>query len=143
MAAAVKIKISSLSSQIFLISLAEDEDNFLKLNSNIINPNFNKPHLLHRTKERTRRRFEGNDGKNILALHMIQRVLKSGIYADYLLVDSWYAKPNFIYEIKESEVEKWSERVKNIMEHIMDDKETFGVPIVANASCGENWGEMR
>ena len=28
------------------------------------------------------------------------KLLKSGIYADYLLVDSWYAKPNFIYEIK-------------------------------------------
>ena len=24
---------------------------------------------------------------------MLQRVLKLGIYADYLLVDSWYAKP--------------------------------------------------
>ncbi len=32
---------------------------------------------------------------------MVNRVLKFGIYADYLLVDSWYAKPNFIYEIKE------------------------------------------
>ena len=29
--------------------------------------------------------------KNILALDMLQRVLKLGIYADYLLVDSWYA----------------------------------------------------
>lgn len=48
-----------------------------------------------------------------------------------------------IYEIKESEVEKWSKKVKEIMEHIMDDKETFGVPIVANASSGENWGEMK
>ena len=38
--------------------------------------------------------------KNNLALQMVNRVLKSGIYADYLLVDSWYAKPNFIYEIK-------------------------------------------
>ena len=52
-----------------------------------------------------KRRFEGNDGKNILALHMIQRVLKSGIYADYLLVDSWYAKPNFINEVKENGID--------------------------------------
>ncbi|WP_323594193.1 transposase, partial [Aliarcobacter butzleri] len=44
---------------------------------------------------------EGNNSKNNLALQMVNRVLKSGIYADYLLVDSWYAKPNFIYEIKE------------------------------------------
>ncbi len=55
----------------------------------------------HHKSNAYKRRVEGNDGKNILALHMIQRVLKSGIYVDYLLVDSWYAKPNFIYEIKE------------------------------------------
>ena len=48
-----------------------------------------------------KRRVEGNNSKNNLALQMVNRVLKSGIYADYLLVDSWYAKPNFIYEIKE------------------------------------------
>ena len=29
---------------------------------------------------------------------------KSGIYADYLLVDSWYAKPNFINESKKKMV---------------------------------------
>ena len=33
---------------------------------------------------------------------MLQRVLKSEIYVDYLLVDSWYAKPNFINEVKEN-----------------------------------------
>ena len=44
------------------------------------------------------RRNEGLDGKNTLALAMLQRALKQGIYADYLLVDSWYAKPDFIYQ---------------------------------------------
>ena len=33
---------------------------------------------------------------------MIKRTLNAGIYADYLLVDSWYAKPNFIQEIKQN-----------------------------------------
>lgn len=33
---------------------------------------------------------------------MLQRALTSGVYADYLLVDSWYAKPNFINEVKQS-----------------------------------------
>jgi DNA polymerase I len=47
-----------------------------------------------------------------------------------------------IYEIKESEVEKWSEKIKNIMERVMDKDKTHGVPIIANASSGENWGEM-
>jgi hypothetical protein len=33
---------------------------------------------------------------------MLKRALNSGIYADYLLVDSWYAKPNFINEYKQN-----------------------------------------
>jgi len=32
---------------------------------------------------------------------MVERALHSGITADYLLVDSWYAKPNFICQAKE------------------------------------------
>ena len=47
-----------------------------------------------------KRRVEGYNGKNILALDMLQRVLKLGIYADYLLVDSWYAKPDFINTVQ-------------------------------------------
>ena len=32
-----------------------------------------------------------------------KRALNAGIYADYyLLVDSWYAKPNFINEVKQN-----------------------------------------
>ncbi len=57
---------------------------------------------LHHKSNAYKRRFEGNSGKNNLALDMVNRVLKSGIYADYLLVDSWYAKPNFINEVKEN-----------------------------------------
>lgn len=64
----------------------------------IVNVNEN---YFHHKSNAYKRRVEGNDGKNNLALQMVNRVLKSGIYADYLLVDSWYAKPNFIYEIKE------------------------------------------
>lgn len=56
----------------------------------------------HHKSNAYKRRVEGNGGKNSLALDMLKRVLKSGIYADYLLVDSWYAKPNFIYEVKEN-----------------------------------------
>jgi hypothetical protein len=74
--------------------------------------NYNKNQIVnvdensfHHKSNAYKRRFEGNDGKNILALHMIQRVLKSGIYVDYLLVDSWYAKPNFINEVKENGID--------------------------------------
>ncbi len=69
--------------------------------------NYNKNQIVnvdensfHHKSNAYKRRFEGNDGKNILALHMIQRVLKLGIYADYLLVDSWYAKPDFINTVQ-------------------------------------------
>ena len=65
----------------------------------IVNVNEN---YFHHKSNAYKRRVEGNDCKNILALHMIQRVLKYGIYVDYLLVDSWYAKPNFINEVKEN-----------------------------------------
>ena len=68
----------------------------------IVNVNEN---YFHHKSNAYKRRVEGNDGKNILALHMIQRVLKLGIYADYLLVDSWYAKPNFINEVKENGID--------------------------------------
>ncbi|MCT7535965.1 transposase [Aliarcobacter cryaerophilus] len=71
--------------------------------------NYNKNQIVnvdensfHHKSNAYKRRFEGNDGKNILALDMLKRVLKSGIYSDYLLVDSWYAKPNFINEVKEN-----------------------------------------
>ncbi|MCT7598181.1 IS4 family transposase [Aliarcobacter butzleri] len=54
----------------------------------------------HHNSNANKRRVEGYNGKNILALDMIQRVLKLGIYADYLLVDSWYAKPDFINTVQ-------------------------------------------
>ncbi len=48
-----------------------------------------------------------------------------------------------IYEIKEGEVEKWSQKIKSIMESVLDKEKTKGVPIIVNASSGENWGEMK
>lgn len=68
----------------------------------IVNVNEN---YFHHKSNAYKRRVEGNDCKNILALHMIQRVLKYVIYVDYLLVDSWYAKPNFINEVKENGID--------------------------------------
>ena len=56
---------------------------------------------LHHKSNAYKRRAEGNEKKNSLAVDMVKRALDAGIYADYLLVDSWYAKPNFIRDIKE------------------------------------------
>lgn len=56
---------------------------------------------LHHRSNAFKRREEVLKGKNILALEMLKRALNSDITADYLLVDSWYAKPNFIHQAKE------------------------------------------
>ncbi len=57
---------------------------------------------LHHKSNAYKRRVESNSGKNIQAIEMLKRALNLGIYADYLLVDSWYAKPNFMNEIKQN-----------------------------------------
>ena len=48
-----------------------------------------------------KRRLEIMNGKSKIAIDMVTRALKSGVYADYLLVDSWYSKPAFLKEMKE------------------------------------------
>jgi hypothetical protein len=48
-----------------------------------------------------KRRLETMRGKSQIAIDMVRRAVKSGIYADYLLVDSWYSKPIFIKEMNE------------------------------------------
>ncbi len=54
----------------------------------------------HRTNAH-KRRLETMKGKSQIAIDMVKRAVKSGIYADYLLVDSWYSKPVFIKEMNE------------------------------------------
>jgi len=51
---------------------------------------------LHHRSNAYQRKIEITKGKNTLAIEMLQRALDNGVDADYLLVDSWYAKPNFI-----------------------------------------------
>jgi hypothetical protein len=48
-----------------------------------------------------KRRLEIIKGKSTIAIDMIKRAIKSGIQADYLLVDSWYSKPIFIKEMND------------------------------------------
>ncbi len=54
-------------------------------------------HTLHHKCNAYKRRIEGMRGKNTLALEMVERALDYGVDVDYLLVDSWYAKPDFIF----------------------------------------------
>ena len=46
-----------------------------------------------------KRRLETMKGKSQIAIDMVKRAVSNGIYADYLLVDSWYSKPVFIKEM--------------------------------------------
>jgi len=48
-----------------------------------------------------KRRLEIMKGKSQIAIDMVTRALKSGVYADYLLVDSWYSKPAFLKEMND------------------------------------------
>jgi hypothetical protein len=48
-----------------------------------------------------KRRLEIFKGKSKIAIEMIKRAVNSGIYADYLLVDSWYSKPVFIKQMND------------------------------------------
>ena len=54
----------------------------------------------HRTNAH-KRRLETLKGKSQIAIDMVKRAVNSGIYADYLLVDSWYSKPSFVKEMNE------------------------------------------
>ncbi len=47
-----------------------------------------------------------------------------------------------VYEVKEAIAVEIAEKIKEIMEHVLEAKDTRGVPIVAEASIGDNWGEM-
>ena len=46
-----------------------------------------------------KRRAETTKGKLQIAIDMVKRAVSNGIYADYLLVDSWYSKPVFLQEM--------------------------------------------
>ncbi len=48
-----------------------------------------------------KRRLELMKGKSQIAIDMVTRAIKSGMQADYLLVDSWYSKPAFIKEMND------------------------------------------
>ncbi|MFH1661940.1 MAG: DNA polymerase I [Candidatus Falkowbacteria bacterium] len=44
-----------------------------------------------------------------------------------------------LFEIKNDEVEKWTKKIKDIMENVIKLK----VPVVVDVKVGENWGEMK
>jgi hypothetical protein len=61
----------------------------------------NFTHALDHRSNAHKRRVEVMKGKLQLALEMIERAISLGIYADYLLVDSWYSKPIFLKKVND------------------------------------------
>jgi DNA polymerase I-like protein with 3'-5' exonuclease and polymerase domains len=47
-----------------------------------------------------------------------------------------------VYEVRESIAKKIGAEIRTLMEGVITQKETDGVPICANASIGPNWGEV-
>ena len=82
-------------------------------------------------------------GADIVKLAMVRidaYLRQAGLEKDVSLI--LQVHDELVFEVKEALVEKVSAKVKEIMERVLDGKETRGVPIVAEASVGDNWGEM-
>lgn len=47
-----------------------------------------------------------------------------------------------VYEIPEEKKDRIIPEIKNIMEHVLTQEQTSGVPLVAEVKIGKNWGEM-
>ena len=48
-----------------------------------------------------------------------------------------------IYEIKEGLIKNLAPKIKEIMEGVLPKDKSRGVPITANSSCGDDWGNMK
>ncbi len=72
----------------------------LKFNKNLRIKVQDFKNQFYHTADSQKRKEEGLESKLVIALNMLRRAIKAGIKADYLLVDSWYSKPNFIKDVK-------------------------------------------
>lgn len=75
-----------------------------------------------------------------IAMKRIDRFIKSEKIKAHLLMQ---IHDELIYEVEDKDREKFAPEAKKIMENILDEKQSLGVPITANYSCGKNWGEMK
>lgn len=47
-----------------------------------------------------------------------------------------------VFEVEESILDKTIKKIVTLMESVLEDKETFGVPVKVDVSVGENWQEL-
>jgi DNA polymerase I len=71
---------------------------------------------------------------------MLEEEQKKGAETDvHLLLQ---VHDELVFEVREDVVAGIAPKIRKIMESVMDDKETHGVPIIAEPKKGMNWGEM-
>jgi len=71
-----------------------------------------------------------------LAMARIDKVIDSDVRLMLQVHDE------LVYEIPEAKVKKVVPEIKRIMESVLSEKETGGMPIIAEAKAGKSWGEM-
>ena len=81
---------------------------------------------------------------DIIKLAMVaidQALVKAGAREDaHLLLQ---VHDELVYEIKTERVSTLSKQIKEIMEGVMQNQETHGVPILADMKSGPDWGSMQ
>lgn len=87
--------------------------------------------------------FQGTSADIIkLAMIKVQKYVHENNLRDqvYLVLQ---IHDELVYEISDDIVSLVVPKIKNIMESILTVEETAGVPLIANAEVGKNWGEMK
>ena len=75
-----------------------------------------------------------------IAMEKIDQFIKEEKVEAHLLMQ---IHDELVYEVKDEDGKRFTEEAKKIMENILDEKQSLGVPIVANSYSGKNWGEMK
>ncbi len=80
----------------------------------------------------------GGSAADIIKLAMVQcqELLDDKEYNAFVVLQ---VHDELVFEVLDSEVESFSERVKGIMESVME----LNVPLVVNGAAGKNLGELK
>ena len=87
--------------------------------------------------------IQGTEG-DLIKLAMISgdEMLKDeGLENDVHLVLSVHDE--LIYEVRASKLSAVAPRLRDVMEHVLPDKETHGVPVTVEMKAGKDWGNMK
>ena len=77
-----------------------------------------------------------------IAMKRIDEYIKSEKHEDDIRL-ILQVHDELVYEVKDSLVNEAVKLFKQLMETVLPEDKTFSVPIIAEVSAGDNWGEMR